>query len=252
VTAAPGRVEVVPAAGWADRVADLLAERLTANPDLVVCLPTGTTPLPAYERLPDVLRKRSVTAARAKVVLLDEYVGLPAGHPARCDVVLRRTLVDRLDPGPARFTGFGVDGADPAAACAAFDAAVAQVGGLDLVALGLGANGHVGMNEPGSSADSATRVVELAPSTRAAAIGYGADPLPTHGVTLGMAGILAAREIWLLATGASKAGILAAALDGPVTPDIPASLLRDHPGLRMIVDLPASAGLDHSTVDVVR
>lgn len=233
--------DVLPAVAWADWVAGLLADRLAARPDLVVCLPTGTTPLPVYEALPDILRARSLSAAAATIVLLDEYVGLPAGHRARCDSMLRRGLLDRLDPGVARFITFEVDDLSPQAACTKFDAAVNAAGGLDLVVLGLGRNGHIGMNEPGSAPDAPTRVVELASSTRAAAVGYGADPAPTHGVTLGMAGILAAREIWLLATGAAKAAILTAALDGPATSDVPASLLRDHQGLLVIAD-EAAAG----------
>ena len=92
------------------------------------------------------------------------------------------------------------------------------------------------MNEPGTPPDAPTRVIELAPSTMVAARAYGADPPPTLGVTLGFAGILAAREIWLLVSGERKAAILQAALDGPVTTDVPASLLRGHPGLRIIAD----------------
>ncbi|MEX1172404.1 MAG: glucosamine-6-phosphate deaminase [Chloroflexota bacterium] len=229
------RLEVFAAAAWADHVAALLAERLAERPGLVVCLPTGATPLPVYARLPAAMAPLGATARRSTIVLLDEYLGLPAGHPARCDVVLRRELVDRLAPPPC-MVAFGVDGRDPGAACAAFDEAIADAGGLDLVILGLGRNGHVGMNEPGAPADAPTRVVELAGSTREAARGYGVDPPPTHGVTLGMAGMLAAPEIWLLATGRTKATILEAAVDGPVTEDVPASLLRDHPGLRIIAD----------------
>ncbi|MEX2184837.1 MAG: glucosamine-6-phosphate deaminase [Chloroflexota bacterium] len=229
------RLEVFAAAAWADHVAALLAERLAERPGLVVCLPTGATPLPVYERLPAAVAQLGATAGGATVVVLDEYLGLPPGHRARCDAVLRRTVVDRLEP-PPHMIAFDVDGPDPDAACAAFDEAIADAGGLDLVILGLGRNGHVGMNEPGAPADAPTRVVELAGSTREAARGYGVDPPPTHGVTLGMAGILAAPEIWLLATGRAKATILEAAVDGPVTEDVPASLLRDHPRLRVIGD----------------
>jgi glucosamine-6-phosphate deaminase len=233
------RPEVVPAAAFGEHVAGLLADRLAARPSLVVCLPTGSTPLPAYAALPGVLARRGVDASAATVVLLDEYLGLPAGHVARCDATLRRRLLDGLAAGGVgrpRLLAFDVDEAPPDVACARLDAAIETVGGLDLVVLGLGANGHVGMNEPGTSADAPTRMVELAPSTREASIAYGATEPPTHGVTLGMATILAAREVWLLASGAHKAAILAATLDGPVTTAVPASLLRDHPGLRVIAD----------------
>ena len=129
-----------------------------------------------------------------------------------------------------------VDGPHPEAACAAFEAEGEEAGGIDLVVLGLGRNGHVGMNEPGSRIDSPTRVVELTPPTRDAAIGYGADPPPTHGVTLGMAPILTAREIWLLATGPEKREILHRVLEGPTSPDVPATLLLGHQRLAVVVD----------------
>lgn len=235
-------LEVLPAAAWADHVAALLADRLAERPDLVVCLPTGSTPLPVYERLPKALAARGATAAAATVVLLDEYLGLPAGHPARCDEVLRRRVVEPL--APARFVPFDVDREEPAAACAAVDDAIAAAGGLDLVVLGLGRNGHVGMNEPGSTADSRTRVVELTASTRDAARGYGVDPPPTHGVTLGLSAIMAARSVWLLATGSAKAAILASTLQGPVGPERPASVLRDHRDLLVLADDAAASGVE--------
>ena len=192
-----------------------------------------------YERLPAALAMAGTSLAGVTVVLLDEYLGLPPGHPIRCDAQLER----QLPATAAAFLTFDVDGPDPATACAAYDAAIADVGGLDLVVLGLGANGHVGMNEPGTLPDAPTRVIDLAPSTMAAARAYGADPPPTRGVTLGLAGILAAREIWLLVSGDRKAAILRASLEGPVTTDVPASMLRGHPGLRVIADDAAAGDL---------
>ena len=236
MTAARRDLSVLPAADWADGVADALAQRIEARPHLVLCLPTGSTPRPVYERLPAALSRAGAATRQASVVLLDEYLGLPAGHPVRCDAQLHRQVIKPLPEPPATFLAFDVDGPDPAAACAAYDAAIERAGGLDLVVLGLGTNGHIGMNEPGTGPDAPTRVIELAPSTMAAALAYGADPPPGHGVTLGLAGILAAREIWLLVSGERKAAILRAVLDGPVTTDVPASLLRGHPGLRIVAD----------------
>lgn len=228
-------LDVVPAAAFGEHVAGLLADRLAARPSLVVCLPTGGTPLPVYAALPGVLARRGIDAGAATIVLLDEYLGLPTGHVARCDRVLRQHVVSRLHPAPA-FIAFDVDDMPAVEACARMDDAIAAAGGLDLVVLGLGGNGHVGMNEPGSPADAPTRVVGLAPSTREASRAYGATEPPSQGVTLGMSAIRAAREIWLLATGRRKASILAAAMHGPVATAVPATLLRGHPGLRVIAD----------------
>jgi glucosamine-6-phosphate deaminase len=231
----PPRIEVHSADDWADAVAAALADRIAQQPDLRLCLPTGSTPVPVYELLPDLLRARAIPTDRLTIVQLDEYLGLPAGHPARCDVTLRGQLLDRLDP-PPRFIRLDVDALDPVAACDALTAEVEAIGGLDLVVLGLGTNGHLGMNEPGSAPDSPTRPVDLAPATTAAARRYGAETPPTRGVTLGLGPILAAPEVWLLATGSWKADILRRALTGPIGSDCPASFLRLHPNARLIAD----------------
>jgi glucosamine-6-phosphate deaminase len=230
----PSPLDVLPASSWGEGVAQRLARRLADRPELRLCLPTGSTPRPIYAALPDALAAAGSDLSRATVVLLDEYLGLPAGHRARCDQQLRSQLIERLPQPPARLITFDVDAGDPAAL--GLTEEVRAMGGLDLALLGLGLNGHIGMNEPGTPADAATRIVSLAPSTRDSARRYGAEQAPSEGVTLGLAEILAAREIWLLVTGAHKAGILDAVLNGPMTPDVPASLLRGHPGLRVLAD----------------
>ena len=108
--------------------------------------------------------------------------------------------------------------------------------GVDLAVVGLGTNGHVGTNEPGSAADSRSRMVELAPSTRDGSLAYGAETPPTHALTMGIGTLLDADEIWLLVTGSHKASILEAVRNGPITPAVPASLLRHHPRLVVLAD----------------
>ena len=136
-----------------------------------------------------------VSFAQATVVLLDEWADLPPGDPARCDVRLRRELLDRLAP-PPRFVPIDVDGSDTLAAARAHDDAARD---LDLAVLGLGMNGHVGFNEPGARPDDPTRLVRLARSSREAAMDrYGAATMPTGGITVGLARLLEAREVWLL------------------------------------------------------
>jgi glucosamine-6-phosphate deaminase len=236
------RLDVLAAAAWADLVAADLAARLRDEPRLRLCLPTGDTPSPVYARLAALAQAGAAPFGAATIVALDEYLDLAPGHPARCDVRLRRELLDLLPVPPAAFHRIEVDDPDPAAAAARIDAVAAD--GLDLALLGLGANGHVGLNEPGSYADAPTRVVRTsAASRRAAADRYGADPAPTAGITLGVARLLEAREIWLLVTGDRKASILARALEAPKGPDCPASWLRRHPALRVIADDAAAARL---------
>lgn len=236
----PPAVTVLPAAAWAATVAEALLGRLRAEPRLRICLPTGDTPSPVYAALAGHDRAGDALWAQATVVLLDEWVDLPPGDPARCDVRLRRELLDRLAP-PPRFVPIDVDGSDDDAAARAHDEAAR---GLDLVLLGLGMNGHVGFNEPGSRPDDPTRLVRLARSSREAATArYGAARTPTAGVTVGMARLLEAREAWLLVTGGHKASILRRAIRDPEGPDCPASYLRRHARLTVFADEAAAARL---------
>ncbi len=236
------RVEVHRPDAWADAVADELAGRIRAMPGIRLCLPTGDTPSPLYEALAARAAAGDVSFADATIVLLDEYLGLAPGDPARCDERLRRELVDRLDPPPRAYHAIDADGPDPDEAARRHDAVAAE--GLDLVLLGLGANGHIGLNEPGSRPEDPTRVVRIAASSRSVAVErYGADPPPTGGITLGIGRLLEAAEIWLLVTGEAKAGILARALERPEGPDCPASYLRRHPNVRVAADTAAASRL---------
>ncbi len=236
----PYRLEVLPASEWAATVAAWLAVRLAERPALRVCLPTGDTPSPVYAELVAGEWRGEVSLASATVVLLDEWVGLPPGDPARCDARLHDELIDQL-AAPPSFVPIAVDaGPDLEAVAAAHDAVVAR--GLDLAVLGLGMNGHVGFNEPGSRPDDPTRLVRLALSSREAATArYGAGAVPTAGITVGLARLLEAGECWLLVTGSRKAAILKRALDEPEGPDCPASYLRRHPRLVVFADEPAAA-----------
>lgn len=234
------RLEVLPEGEWAGTVASRLALRLRERPGLRLCLPTGDTPTPVYAELVARERRGEVSLVSATVILLDEWVGLPAGDPARCDARLRDELIGQLAVPPA-FVPIDVDsGSDYEAAAAAHDAVVAQ--GLDLAVLGIGMNGHVGFNEPGSRPVDGTRVVRLAASSREAATArYGAGTTPAGGITVGLSRLLAAGECWLLVTGSRKAAILRRALDEPEGVDCPASYLRRHARLVVFADEPAAA-----------
>ncbi len=228
-------LEVLPADRWAEAVAGDLVARLRAEPGLRLCLPTGETPAPLYECLrrsdPDVW-------SRSTVILLDEYLGLPPDDPAVAGPRLRRELIE--DVRPATYIDIDTVNADHAASARDLD--VAAAAGIDLALLGLGVNGHIGLNEPGSTADAGTRVVTLHPRSREVATErYGAAHGPKRGITLGVARLLEAREIWLLVTGERKADVLRRTLEGPETAELPASFLRRHPNCRVLADEPAAA-----------
>jgi glucosamine-6-phosphate deaminase len=215
------RLHVEPVASWAATVASSLDGWLGARARPRIGLATGTTVEPVYHRLAPLL------VADATIFLLDEYGGLPADDPGRCAAMLRRGLLDRVGVSNGRFCCPDVDAADLDDACERYDARIAD-GGLDLVVLGLGVNGHVGLNEPGSGPDTVTRVVTLTEESRRASLQYGVAVAPSWGITVGMRTLLMAREIWLLVTGRHKRAVLDRVLNGPVTPDLPASLLRTH------------------------
>lgn len=230
------RLEVFDDQEWAARVTDRWAEFLRNAPASRMCLPTGETPVPVFAEA-----AQRIDFSAATVFMLDEFE-LPFGHLARCDSMLRRDFLDHLAALPAAIHVLNPAAPDPAAECRRYESIV-EVGGLDLTLLGLGGNGHLGLNEPGSTADAPTRVVRLAPSTIEAAARYGPDAEPETGLTLGIRPILASREIWLLVTGAHKAEILARMLNGPIGPDLPASYLRAHPNTVVFADRAAAGSL---------
>ncbi len=227
--------------------ADEIGELASRRPECVVALPTGRTPLSLYEEMAKRAENGHLDLGEATVFLLDEYVGLPPEHEASNLSFLQRHLLNRVPVG----TVICPDGrvADPEAETATYEATIAGVGGLDLAVLGIGRNGHIGLNEPGASVDSRTRVVELTLSSRRdLAWGFGGRvrDVPKTGYTLGLGTVLEARALLLLATGESKARILRRALAGPMTENVPASLLRRHARLVVIADEAAASLLPDS------
>jgi glucosamine-6-phosphate deaminase len=239
-------VQVLPdAAAVAEHVARLFADLLDHRPDAVLGLATGATPIPIYRRLVAQVRHGRLSFRQAASFNLDEYVGIGADHPASFRHAMQRHLFDHVDLDPARAHVPDGSAADLEAEAARYEHTIRQAGGIDLQLLGIGRNGHIGFNEPGSALDSRTRVVTLAPATRAAnrrAFPPG-ETVPTRALTMGIGTILEARAIVLVATGAAKASAVAAALEGPVAPSCPASALQAHRGAAIICDAAAASGL---------
>jgi glucosamine-6-phosphate deaminase len=233
----------------AEAVGRLAAARIAAvvrrRPDAVLGLATGSSPTGIYAELARLVDAGELDLSGVRCFALDEYVGLPAEHPQSYGSVLRRSVVEplRLDPGQVRVP----DGcaADLDAAAAEYEEAIAAAGGVDVQILGIGANGHVGFNEPTSSFASRTRIKTLAPRTRADNARFFASPdeVPTHCLTQGLGTILDARELVLVAQGTAKAEAVAAAVEGPLSSMCPASALQLHPRAGVLVDEAAGARL---------
>ncbi len=222
-----------------------IAQVITRKPDAVVGLATGSSPLAIYAELAAQVEAGALDARSVRGVALDEYVGIPADHPESYLSVITRQVTEPLglDPGNV----YVPDGraADIPAACAAYEADIRDLGGVDIQILGIGANGHIGFNEPTSSFASRTRIKTLAPQTRADNARFFADPddVPTHCLTQGLGTIMDARELVLVAQGEAKAAAIAAAVEGPVTSMCPGSVLQFHQHAYVIIDEAAAAGL---------
>ncbi|WP_042363739.1 glucosamine-6-phosphate deaminase [Streptacidiphilus neutrinimicus] len=240
-------VVIVPdAAAGGELIATAIADLLTRKPDALLGVATGSTPLPIYQALAAKVRSGEVDASRARICQLDEYVGLRAGHPESYRSTVLREVVEPLGLGESSFTGPDGNAADITAACAAYDQALADAGGVDLQLLGIGTDGHIGFNEPCSSLASRTRIKTLTEQTRidnARFFDDDIDQVPHHVITQGIGTILDARHLVLLATGAGKADAVAATVEGPVSALVPASALQLHPHATVVVDEAAAKGL---------
>ena len=230
-------------ARWAAGAVDAL---LRARPDAVLGLATGSSPLALYDELARRHAEEGLSFARARAFLLDEYVGLPAEHPERYAAVIDRELVGRVDfaPGAVRAPDGGAS--DIPAACAGYEAAIRAAGGVDLQILGIGTDGHLAFNEPGSSLASRTRIKTLTEQTRLDnARFFGGDPgaVPRHVLTQGLGTIMEARHLVLLATGRAKAEAVHRMVEGGVSAMWPASVLQLHPHVTVLADDAAASRL---------
>jgi glucosamine-6-phosphate deaminase len=238
----------------AERLAGMLADALVDKPTLRFGLSAGSTSLLAYSHLVRRYHKQGgFSFRRACTFSTDEYVGLPPEDHRSTRYLMNSHLFYQVDvPREQTFVPRG-DALDLDAECRAFDLLIEARGGLDLVVLGLGHNGHVGLNEPGSSPKSRTRVVDLTPSTVAAISGgerfRSVDETPAQAISMGMSQILASRRVLVIATGIGKAEAVYRMVEGRVGPGMPASLLTGHRDVTMVVDAAAVSKLDPSRIE---
>jgi glucosamine-6-phosphate deaminase len=224
--------------------AEIVARLVARKPDAVLGLPTGATPRPLYADLVRRHRDEGLSFARVTTFNLDEYVGVAPDDPGSFRRYMDEVLFRHVDLHPSRAHVPDGLASDVPASCAAYEAAIVAAGGLDLVLLGLGEDGHVAFNEPTSSFASRTRIKTLSAASRAAnQAAFGAAPVPSHVITMGLATILASRRCLLLATGARKAPALAAMVEGPVAAMVPASALQLHANVTVLGDEAAAARL---------
>lgn len=226
--------------------ADAIEQLYRDRPDAVLGLATGSSPLSVYAQLAERVSQGSLSLSRAQAFMLDEYVGLPADHPQRYRNVIEQEFVRKVDIDPGNVHGPDGLAADLAAACAAYDAAIDLAGGVDLQILGVGTDGHIAFNEPGSSLASRTRVKTLTSQTRRDNSRFfddDVDKVPRHCLTQGIGTIMRARHLVLLASGRGKAEAVHQLVEGPVSAMWPATVLQLHAHVTVLVDEAAASRL---------
>ena len=198
----------------------------------------GNTPLPLYQ----AIAHRGLTAPGLGINILDEYVGVPNTDARTCTNILRATVAEAWRIPSESFFGLSSEPRDAETVVLVHERRIDAAGGLDAIVLGLGRNGHLGFNEPGSAEDSGARVLDLdASSVEANRAWFAGEYAPRQGATVGLRTILKARRVLLLAFGAAKAGPVHAMLRGPRSSSCPASFLQDHPDVHVFLDDPAAA-----------
>ena len=228
-------IRIIPGKTNADAsisAANVVAEIVSAKPNCVLGLATGSSPINMYRELIRKNESGEISFKQVRTVNLDEYVGLTPDHDQSYRYFMNENLFNHIDIDKANTNVPSGIAADPAAECVRYDSVIASMGGVDIQVLGIGNNGHIGFNEPDSHFPKTTTLVELTESTIDANARFFAtrDLVPTKAISMGIGQIMAADKILLLAFGKAKADILEKSLFGPVTPEVPASVLQFFKG----------------------
>jgi glucosamine-6-phosphate deaminase len=248
VVPAPSRPRVMifpDAATVAGSLARRIAAAAEANPRLVLGLPTGRTPMALYGEL-GALHAAGADLSQVTTFNLDEFLGIPPTHPGSYRTFMEEHFFRHVNIPVERHNFLNGAATDPERECARYERAIADAGGIDLLILGIGTNGHIGFNEPARELQSRThRVVLKAETRRSNAALFGGDPakVPAEALSMGMASILDARAIVLIATGSAKASCVERVVNGPLTTELPASFLQLHHDVDIMLDEAAATQL---------
>jgi glucosamine-6-phosphate deaminase len=233
----------------ADALAQRIAAALAARPDLVLGLATGRTPIPLYQRLVGLHREGAADFREATTFNLDEFWGLGPAHPGSYRAYMERHLFSHVNVRPERVHFLDGLAQDPAIECTRYERAIEQAGGIALQVLGIGANGHIGFNEPAGTLHASTHLARLKPQTRranATFFGNDADRVPAMALSMGMGTILRARSIVLMAIGRGKRRAVAGTVNGMLSTRVPASFLQVHPDVELLIDEAAAEQVTES------
>lgn len=250
------RLRVVPdPAALSEAAADIVSAAVQQNPRAAIAVPTGKTPLGMFDVLAARAARGEIDFSQVTLFCLDEYLGAGPTDPNSLTRWLYESFIDRVGIMRDNVHVMAATDSDPKAAAQRYEDELREAGGLDLAVLGMGANGHIAFNEPGSAAASRTRMLALAPESIAQAAAYWHDslPLPSHAISMGVGTLLEARQLALIVTGTSKANVLRMALEEPVSADVPASWLRlAGSRLDVLVDADAASLLHRDPTEAKR
>ncbi len=218
--------------------ANIISAQVILKPDCVLGLATGSSPIGAYQQLIEWYNKGDIDFSQVRAVNLDEYVGLPADHPQSYAWFMRHNFFDHINIDPKNTNIPNGMEPDAQKECSRYDAIIEKLGGVDLQLLGIGPNGHIGFNEPSDAFVKGTHCVDLTEATIEANARFfdSEDEVPRRAYTMGILGIVQAKRVVMIATGANKAKAIHDAFCGPVTPKVPASILQLHPDFTLVAD----------------
>ncbi len=227
------------------KAADILASHVILKPDCVLGLATGSTPIGMYKQLIEWYNQGVLDFSLVHTVNLDEYRGLAPTHDQSYRYFMQHNLFDHVNVKPENTNVPNGLAADPEAECARYDQVIDSLGGTDVQVLGMGHNGHIGFNEPADHFPLGTHVVDLTDTTIDANARFFAtrDDVPKQALTMGVKNIMQSRHILVVVSGADKAPIVKKAFFGPVTPQVPASILQLHPNVSIVADEAALSAL---------
>ena len=227
------------------QAANIISAHVILKPDCVLGLATGSTPIGMYKQLVDWYNKGDLDFSQVKSVNLDEYVGLAPTHDQSYRYFMQTNLFDHVNIDPANTNVPNGLAEDPEAECRRYNQVIRDLGGIDVQVLGMGHNGHIGFNEPGEAFELETHVVDLQESTIKANARFftSENEVPRKAMTMGIKSIMQARQILVVVSGEGKADIVKRAFTGPVTPNVPASILQMHPNVVLVGDKAALSKL---------
>lgn len=242
--------ECADARAMSRRAANIISAQITLKPECVLGLATGSTPIGTYDQLAERCAAGDISFAGVKTVNLDEYLGLAPTHEQSYRYFMNHNLFDRVDIAPENTHVLNGMAPDPEAECAAYNELIRSLGGIDLQLLGMGHNGHIAFNEPGDDFGLETHVVTLSERTIDANKRFFAsrDEVPRHALSMGIKNIMLARRILVVVSGEDKADAVYKAVAGPVTNEVPASVLQLHPDVTLVGDSAALGRLHEAGV----